>query len=475
MLNSLSFDSQRITHRLGLYFAIVFLVNFIFKLNYLDFSSFWYDEIISIKSASLDYGLIKHVSEWDNNPPFYFYCLSVWTKLFNDSEFTARLLSVIFSSLAAGVLFLIANKFLNKTTAIISSILFLSSNILFYYSHEARAYSLVLLLSLVSSYLYFNFKDNQSFKTIILLGLINFLLIYTHYISGLVLFFQVVMGLFFFNKKQKIRFSYSLLIVVLLTLLRFTKKQFLLIVNFNSPKSTFWLKKSDGAYLQEVISTFLFNKYAALVFLLIILMVIVFIMMKKTEFRFYILYAICLGLGSIIVLFFMGKMASIFLDRYLIFALPFLFILIGFGLSFVKKSIIPISVVVLFFVFCAFKMDYKTNKGMDYKNAMNFVKSVKQKNDLIIVKTKDVEPLFCYYYESGFFRNKELPPNKTIIFCSAWQDLSLDPKEYSRIIMLDSFEDLNPNEKEFSLKLTEIKKMYYKTNAYKGVKISFYR
>ena len=170
----LNINSEKITKGLWLYFFIIILVNICLKIILLEFSSFWYDEIISVQSASLDFGHIKHVSEWDKNPPFYYYCLSVWIKIFNDSEYCVRLLSVIFSSVSAGILFLFANKHFNKVTAIIVSVLYLSSNILFFYSHEARAYSLVVLLTLLSSHIFLAIKEKTSIRNIIILGLINF-------------------------------------------------------------------------------------------------------------------------------------------------------------------------------------------------------------------------------------------------------------------------------------------------------------
>ncbi len=479
MFNSLFYNNtQKFTNRLWIYFAIVFIVNFIFKISYLGYASFWYDEIISVQSASLDFGHIKHVSEWDKNPPFYYYCLSVWLKLFNDTEYTVRLLSVIFSSLAAGTLFIIANKYFNKITAIIVSFLFLSSNVLFYYSHEARAYSLVLLLGLLSTLVYFNFKDKPTIKDIILLGIINFLLIYTHYISGLILIFQTILMLLYFDRKQKKYFLISLLIILILTALRFTKKQFSLIIDFNSSTSTFWLKKSDITYLKEVISTFLFNEYISILSLGLIAIVFTFLIFKRLRTaQFNIIYSLCVGLGSILFLFCLGKITPIFLDRYLIFTLPFIYILIAYGLSFVKNKYISVSIIVAFFIYSMFKIDYKTNKGMDYRSVVKFINLIKDKNDLIIVKTKDIKPLYCYYYDSEFFskQKKDLPQDDHIVFCNTWQDVGMDINSFKRIIVVDSYQEYNPNERDFVLKLSEKKTSYFITDYFKGVKISFYK
>jgi uncharacterized membrane protein len=283
----IALNNDKITKKLWLYFGAIVLSNIFLKIICLDLSSFWYDEIISVQSASLDFGHIKHVSEWDKNPPFYYYCLSVWIKLYNDSEFCVRLLSVIFSSLSAGVLFLFANKHFNKTSAIIVSLLYISSDILFFYSHEARAYSLVVLLTLLSSHIFLNFKEKSNFKYLMLLGLINFLLLYTHYIAGIVVFFQFILMLFCFNKEQKRHFLYSVLLTTTLVLLRFTKKQVLVIVGFNSSDSPFWLKTSDFNSLVEVLSKFLFNNTLIVPMILLMFIGIIFTIKYKDKKKYF--------------------------------------------------------------------------------------------------------------------------------------------------------------------------------------------
>lgn len=476
-LQKINSNDFKITSHIYLWALSIFILNVLFKLIDVSYSPFWYDEIISIKAAYQDFGHIKHTSEWDNNPPFYYYCLSIWIKCFNDSEFTVRLLSIIFSSVAAVYLFLIANKNFNLVTAICASFIFLSNNIVFYYSHEARAYSLVLMLSLVSTWLYFNLKSERKIKYIIWLGLINFLIIYSHYIAGLVLFFQTVLMLFYFDKELKKYFSYSLLITIALTLLRFTKKQFLLIFNFNSPKNSFWLPKSTFEYLKEVTSSFLFNDYFAIIFLVIIFLIVVITIIKKTPNQFFIIYSFCLGIGSVLILYFLGKLTPIFLDRYLIFSIPFLSLLIASGTLFIKNNYVFMSGCFLFFCFAIFKISYKTDKNMDYRSVVNFIKNEKKSNDLIIVKTKDMISVFGYYYEKDFLRNKknELDKTSNIISCSEWQDVSIDVTKFQRIFVVDSYQDYNKNEQFFVNELSKLKTNYFVTNYFKGVKISVYQ
>lgn len=471
-------NSEKITKGLWLYFFIIILVNVSLKIILLDFSSFWYDEIISVQSASLDFGHIKHVSEWDKNPPFYYYCLSVWIKVFNDSEYCVRLLSVIFSSVSAGILFLFANKHFNKITAIIVSVLYLSSNILFFYSHEARAYSLVVLLTLLSSHIFLAIKEKTSIRNVILLGLINFLLIYTHYIAGIVLFFQFILMLFNFDKVEKKHFSYSLVFTIALVFLRFTKKQVFVIIGFNSSDSPFWLKMSDFNALVDVLSKFLFSSVLVYPLILLIIIGVIFSFAKKDKKKYLVLnYSFFLGMIAILMVYFLGKTTPIFLDRYLIFSIPFLLLLIAYSLSLIKYKFIPITISVFFAIYFIPKIDFSTQKAMDYRGVVSFVKQVKNNSDLIIVKTKDIKALFGYYYEVDFLKLKknDLTNADNIIFCSAWEDVTKDLKKYNRIIVLDVFEELNPKEKEFTANLLSLKPYHASSKYYNGVKVSFYK
>lgn len=471
-------NSEKITNRLWLYFLSIVVVNILFKVIHLGFSSFWFDEIVSVESAYLDFGHIKHVSEWDNNPPFYYYCLSVWIKLFNDSEFCVRFLSVIFSSLSAGILFLLANKFFNKTTAIAVSFFYLSSNFLYFYSHEARAYTLIGLLVLVSSYLFLSFKVKNTWKQIVFLGLINFLIVYTHYIAGLVVAFEVVFMLIYFDRIQKKKFLYSVLISILLILLRFTKKQFLLIFAFNSPKNTFWLKKSEFSYLKEVLSTFLFDYYLIIPFCFIIFIGLALgYKYKNKESNFAVIYSLIIGLGSIIVVYLVGIKVSVFLDRYLIFAAPFIYILVAYGFSFIKNKHFVIFFSTMFFIYFTFKIDYKTSKPMDFKNAVNFIKREKAADDLVIVKQRAVPSLFGYYYEKDYLklRKKKLDASTNVLFCKSWQDVTVDVNRYNRVIVFDAFEDIGNEDKELIIKLSEKKKNNFSVKKFKGVTITYYQ
>ena len=81
-----------------------FIFNIVFKFIYIDHSAYSYDEMISVKDTLLDFGHIKHESEWDTNPPFYYYCIWCWQKIAGLSEFGIRSFSALFNALTLVIL-----------------------------------------------------------------------------------------------------------------------------------------------------------------------------------------------------------------------------------------------------------------------------------------------------------------------------------------------------------------------------------
>ena len=197
---------------------------------------------------------------------------------------------------------------------------------------------------------------------------------------------------------------------------------------------------------------------------------------KSKEANFAIVFSLTVGLGTIIIVYLVGIYVSIFLGRYLIFAVPFIIILTAYSFSFIKYKYIGITFSILFFIYFSFQIDYKTAKPMDYKNAVSFIKYIKKNDDLIIVKSTAVPSLFCYYYEKDYLKlqKKELTNAPNILIFKSGEDVNIDIKNYKRVIVLDAFEDFKNENKEFLLKLSKYKNKKSTVNFFKGIKITFY-
>ncbi|MBS1637076.1 MAG: glycosyltransferase family 39 protein [Bacteroidetes bacterium] len=399
----------------------------------------------------------------------------VWIKLFGNSVVAVRLLSVLFSSLAAGVLFLFANKHFNAKTAVYSSALFISSNILFFYAHEARAYSLTVFLAVLATHVFFIALEKKKVSLFILLGLLDFLLIYTHYVTGLLLLYQVVYMLLADRKLLKFM-AIGLALTALLVFLRFTKKQFALILGYHGDSANFWLQKSNAGYLKEVMGEFLGNtQVLALIMFALYIVSCVWIFMNRKKLPAAVLSFIMVsGIGSVFILFFAGTLTPIFLDRYILFAVPFMLLIPSFFLSNIKLSFIPAGLLGIGVAFSMIKIDYTTLKSMDYSGAMPLIKDLKNDDMAIIVSTKDIAPLFTYYYSRDAFNSRKYSESlqkENVFFASVASDLPPDMK-FKKILHVSSFDVYT--DKSIDTFLNEHFFAKVSNDSYKGVKVSLY-
>ena len=430
-------------------FFLIVIVHVVFKVFYLDYSCLWYDETFGLHYSLQDWGLIKHTSEWDLNPPLYYYFLYIWRNLFGVSEFAIRFSSVLFSSLAAGMLYLISVKYFNKTTALIALLIYTASNEMYFYAHEARCYALLFFLILFSTYHFFKLNKEKSISSIICLGIGNFLIVYTHYVAGLVLFFQVILMFAFYNKSFTKQAGIAYLITLVLVFWRFTRKMFLLI--FHHEKS-FWVTKPTFTDLQNTFYDFFNGKEYFLAYLLIALLALIipFIVKKGSvlnKIHVNNTYVLLCGVGAILICFSVSLITPIFIKRYVLFAIPFMCIFIGYIVS--KVSNIKLRNLLVLFV-CVVslgsftKIDFHTDKKMNYRDAMVLLKQEKTAKTLVLVQTRDMEALFSYYYDKSIFTNygnvvTELRKNNIYLIQGMDDVKNTDLNPYEKVILTQTF------------------------------------
>lgn len=133
---------------------LIFLLGLGLRIYNLGGESVWYDESISIAVAKL--GLGEQIS-WihkmnDNNPPLYYTLLHFWVPLAGDSEFSSRFPSALFGSLSLFVIYGVGSLLFDRRTGLLAAFLMALPVFNIWFSQEARAYSLMAFLALLSFY-----------------------------------------------------------------------------------------------------------------------------------------------------------------------------------------------------------------------------------------------------------------------------------------------------------------------------------
>ncbi|HEY3373958.1 MAG TPA: glycosyltransferase family 39 protein [Candidatus Aquicultor sp.] len=169
------------------------LMGTIARIYHLSTASLWFDEAFSVRVSSMSFtNMLQEIIRTDFNPPLHFIILHYWMKLFGNSEASIRCLSAIFGIAAVYMMYRLGKYLFNKEIGIMSALLLALSRPNIYFSQEARGYSLMLFLTLMSFYFLFRLIDKRTTSSSVLYLLSSALLLYTHMFGVLIVVTQTV-------------------------------------------------------------------------------------------------------------------------------------------------------------------------------------------------------------------------------------------------------------------------------------------
>ncbi|MDP2924726.1 MAG: glycosyltransferase family 39 protein [Candidatus Omnitrophota bacterium] len=173
---------------------IITIIAFGLRLYRLGASDLWYDEVWSV--------LISKNFLYNWNPPLYFSFLYYWIKLFGVSEFAIRFPSLVFSVASIPSIFFLGKQIFNNRVGLYASLIMCLSSFHLWYAQEARPYSLVVLLSILSTYYLYRFLKEEKIKLGIIYILFSILGIYsdTTFYYLFLLFTQLLAAVIFIKK-----------------------------------------------------------------------------------------------------------------------------------------------------------------------------------------------------------------------------------------------------------------------------------
>jgi uncharacterized membrane protein len=112
--------------------------------------SLWLDEGYTVAFTGLPFGkMMAYIATRDVHPPLYYILIKIWRYL-GDSEAFLRFPSVVFGIAAVAYMWAMVEEHWGAAAAAASSLLLATSAMAIYYSQEARMYSLLLLLTVLS-------------------------------------------------------------------------------------------------------------------------------------------------------------------------------------------------------------------------------------------------------------------------------------------------------------------------------------
>jgi uncharacterized membrane protein len=431
------------------------LSNLIFKGLFIGNNSVAADEPFSIWVAQMDVPSIITYLSTGNNPPLFEIILHYWLKIFGLSAEATRIPSLIFSCVAVLTLYQLSIKHLNHRIGITASLVFIFSNYHILFAHEARSYSLLAMLSLLSVYFFLNLvnKDNPVLKkqNLVAFTVLNTLIIYCHYFGWFILFSEVLFILF----SPKILKKHWRIFTVSLgfSLLFYLPNIFVLFDRFiDASGNGTWVKapKLNGIY--NMIRHFS-NQPVVAVFSIILLGLAFGKLLLKKEYKSVTTPTKFIAFWFFFVFFFMFSISFImpmFIKRYLTVAAIAYPILLAIASCYIleKKTSDLIFPCILCFLFMITSNPNLSNKR-NSKSAIKKVKDLKTKDSAVYICPNWFDLNFAYHFDLNVF-SKVGENGSKIKLKNALNQRHIFPmwnqnlinkdslKKYSRVIYLDA-------------------------------------
>jgi 4-amino-4-deoxy-L-arabinose transferase-like glycosyltransferase len=187
------------------------ILAFALRVYQLDAKSIWFDESHSLNRASLDLLSIASGKEiWGDrvrqdttHVPLYFFLLHFLIKLAGDSDFTLRFLSVIFGVLIVPLIYFMGKKLCHTRVGLWAALLATISPFYLWYSQEARMYTLLVFLGLLSVYCLLRAIDEDKVGWYAIYAIIATSMLYTSLFSFGLFAFEGLLGLLAALKRRR--------------------------------------------------------------------------------------------------------------------------------------------------------------------------------------------------------------------------------------------------------------------------------
>ena len=358
---------KKINQRLEKYYLyLILLLATFLRLRHLAVRDFWYDEAFTGVAIKENFSNMIRMIINDVHPPLYYTTLKIFAFFFDYSVYGIRLYSAIFGVLAVFAVYLFTKELFGRKSALFASFITAIAPFAIQYSKEARMYSMLVFLLLISAYFFLKALKTNELKNYIWWGIFLGLSCLTHYMgiifSATFYLVYVVWNIFENNEKNK-KFTWAalknflpgraMLIGFATSLLIFSfwlKRFYYHIIDLGD--NLHWVKPANFSDIFANIQMFLLgtpvgemssgmpspndvegiSRNSILVFLTIFLTAIIIDLASKEKKKTAIMVVFSFGfIGSVYLLSLLGE--QYFVARYLLPGAYFIFILIGVWLA----------------------------------------------------------------------------------------------------------------------------------------------
>ncbi len=187
---------------------------------------FWFDEGNTALEVRFSVGqMLTLVKHYESTPPLYYVVAWVWARIFGYGEAALRSLSAVCGVLTVPLAYVAATKLVSKRAGVIAAALTATSSLLIWYSQEARAYAMVVLLASASLLAFAYVRKDPSARWIAAWVIASALALATEYYALLLVVPEALWLLYLHRRRPGIYAGLAGLVVCCAPLLWFAISQ----------------------------------------------------------------------------------------------------------------------------------------------------------------------------------------------------------------------------------------------------------
>jgi uncharacterized membrane protein len=367
--------------------TLVLILGFALRIYKISLSYVWRDEAYTWNTIQFGFENIFNTTKWDTHPPGYSYLLFFWTRVFGESAFGMRSMSLFFGML---VIYLIYRFSLKQTNsywiASVTALLVAVNPELVIYSQEARSYTIFAAITIGLFYILSRKLNTNTTIAAILLAMCGLLI---HSLFLIVVPIIYIWHWYFYGKNNIKQVS----ILIGTTILLYLPYTSILKQQTKDKGADFWLKFNPYTALDENIkglftSYFFHPDYSGTPVLINAIVYTVYIGLilaayqeyKNNRIRLAIIPVLFLG-----VMYLISFISPVFYIRYIQFVIPFILLLIAIGFFRIYSSnkligIMMVSILTFASVALYFTDIKQTPINANYQKALNSIVTSGEKN-----------------------------------------------------------------------------------------------
>lgn len=382
-------------------------------------TAMWFDESYSAYIIRGDFGQIWHMTAMDVHPPFYYFCLKIWSLLFGTTDFALRSMSVFFGGVAIILAFFLLRRWFGEKAAAISTFALSLAPILIRYSQEMRMYAIVFAIVIGTTYVLDIALKSKKKLAWLFYALLICLGMWTHYFTALAWLAHLGYIIYYFRKhglQKTVFWAYPLAVILYLPWLPSFFNQ------VKQVQSGFWIPPVDLATPFGFVSESLIYRnvsetqswYVLLVLAVIVLTVYLLTKTlrqttKDSRQNFILLTTLTFAPPVLLMLLSFPPFQPTYVARYVVYSASLLWVLIGlaihWGKSFNKQKAAGLLAILALVsaTIGIVSVDSRDNSN-DTRAIITAVKTISSNPSPILVHVGAMD-----YYDLFFYETPEHP------------------------------------------------------------------